>query len=444
MKNNLKQKKGITLIALVITIVVLLILAGVTIAMLTGENGILGKATTAKAKSAEEEARERVNLILADWKMENAINGISLNDFLTTDEYKTNRESQNVSNVEVENENYIITVEVGKTKYEVTINNCDKKKTYIQNITEFGNRISSLVIEKDYEFEGSDKEVTIVVTAPVGDTISKIEAISNNLKIQNIENIGKNEAKAILIISTSDTIQYEYKVTTANSKEQIFINNVSKLLTKPCIEISNIQSRSFRINVTNDYPENINIEYEYYINNELKEGKTNNKFYNVIDLKAKTEYEVKVIVYYNDKSLYTKIKQITDEAKPRNDFKADSSIINYEQYKSLFDDDVSTSINAGDYYGDYDIRFNDCYNINSTSIRSSGVTYAGDLNVQVYGYTDQEYNNKVKIGEVNLKKTSDSSFTVDIPIDKGNYYGLYYYLSSGSSWICVADIYINN
>ena len=50
MKINLKQRNGITLIALVITIVVLLILAGVTIAMLTRENGILGKATTAKAK----------------------------------------------------------------------------------------------------------------------------------------------------------------------------------------------------------------------------------------------------------------------------------------------------------------------------------------------------------------------------------------------------------
>ena len=38
MKEKLKRKKGITLIALVITIIVLLILAGVSIAMLTGEN----------------------------------------------------------------------------------------------------------------------------------------------------------------------------------------------------------------------------------------------------------------------------------------------------------------------------------------------------------------------------------------------------------------------
>ena len=41
LKKILKQKNGITLIALVITIIVLLILAGVSIAMLTGNNGIL-------------------------------------------------------------------------------------------------------------------------------------------------------------------------------------------------------------------------------------------------------------------------------------------------------------------------------------------------------------------------------------------------------------------
>ena len=45
---KVKQSKGITLIALIITIIVLLILAGVTISMLTGENGILNQATHAK------------------------------------------------------------------------------------------------------------------------------------------------------------------------------------------------------------------------------------------------------------------------------------------------------------------------------------------------------------------------------------------------------------
>ena len=51
----IRKKNGITLIALVITIIVLLILAGVSIAMLTGENGILTQAQ--KAKNETEEAR---------------------------------------------------------------------------------------------------------------------------------------------------------------------------------------------------------------------------------------------------------------------------------------------------------------------------------------------------------------------------------------------------
>lgn len=52
------NKRGITLVALVITIIVLLILAGVSISMLTGENGILTKALSAKDKYEEASAYE--------------------------------------------------------------------------------------------------------------------------------------------------------------------------------------------------------------------------------------------------------------------------------------------------------------------------------------------------------------------------------------------------
>ena len=48
---NFKRKECITLIALVITIIVLLILAGVSIATLTGENGILTRANDSKTKT---------------------------------------------------------------------------------------------------------------------------------------------------------------------------------------------------------------------------------------------------------------------------------------------------------------------------------------------------------------------------------------------------------
>ena len=58
----LKNKNGITLIALVITIIVLLILAGVSIATLTGENGILTRANDAKTSTEIAEEREKVEL----------------------------------------------------------------------------------------------------------------------------------------------------------------------------------------------------------------------------------------------------------------------------------------------------------------------------------------------------------------------------------------------
>ena len=60
---KLKTNKGITLIALVITIIVLLLLAGVSIAMLTGENGILTQATNAKIQTENAGIEERIALV---------------------------------------------------------------------------------------------------------------------------------------------------------------------------------------------------------------------------------------------------------------------------------------------------------------------------------------------------------------------------------------------
>ena len=62
-KRNMESlNRGITLIALVITIVVLLILAGVSIAMLTGDNGIITQAQKAKEKTEEAKIREEQQL----------------------------------------------------------------------------------------------------------------------------------------------------------------------------------------------------------------------------------------------------------------------------------------------------------------------------------------------------------------------------------------------
>ena len=56
-----KRNKGITLLALVITIIILLILAGITISAITGDNGIIGNASRAKEQTEIDNEKEIVD-----------------------------------------------------------------------------------------------------------------------------------------------------------------------------------------------------------------------------------------------------------------------------------------------------------------------------------------------------------------------------------------------
>ena len=86
MKQKLKNEKGITLVALVITIIVLLILAGVTLSMVMGDNGIFGKANQAKEQTQLSNAEEIIKLAV----LENKVKSVSGDaDALTNEELKT-------------------------------------------------------------------------------------------------------------------------------------------------------------------------------------------------------------------------------------------------------------------------------------------------------------------------------------------------------------------
>ncbi len=69
MKEFYDKEKGITLIALVITIIVLLILAGISIASLTGNNGILTKAGQATEEYKKKSAEEKVKLAIMSYQV---------------------------------------------------------------------------------------------------------------------------------------------------------------------------------------------------------------------------------------------------------------------------------------------------------------------------------------------------------------------------------------
>ena len=74
MEKNTRKNKGITLVALVITVIILLILAGVSISVLGGENGLIKRAEQAKLTSEESNAREKLSLILMELQQEKVIN----------------------------------------------------------------------------------------------------------------------------------------------------------------------------------------------------------------------------------------------------------------------------------------------------------------------------------------------------------------------------------
>ena len=118
----MKKENGITLIALVITIIVLLILAGVSIAMLTGDNGILNKATDASqitlAAEAEEAIKLAVNVVIAD-KLDPSV----------TDQTK---KEISFANIEAANNDSNVTLTEGTTSEagKVSITATIKDKTY--------------------------------------------------------------------------------------------------------------------------------------------------------------------------------------------------------------------------------------------------------------------------------------------------------------------------
>ena len=144
---KIKQAKGITLIALVITIIVLLILAGVAISMLTGENGILKQATSAKDTTDKSEFEEQVKLAV----MASKVNDKGAIDLTTLE------------------------AEIGKIKgTEITKNGTEnnlpwtvKKGSYEVTITEDGNTSN---IEKDND---DDVMENAKKAMPTGGTIDK-------------------------------------------------------------------------------------------------------------------------------------------------------------------------------------------------------------------------------------------------------------------------------
>ena len=112
LNKKFKRNKGITLIALVVTIIVLLILAGISISMLTGQNGILNRASEAKSKNGTAQNGDLVKLSAMDalsqglGTITDANLKTALNNNIGEGKYEITGDATNGWTVTVEGEDY--------------------------------------------------------------------------------------------------------------------------------------------------------------------------------------------------------------------------------------------------------------------------------------------------------------------------------------------------
>ncbi len=150
---NYRKSKGITLIALVITIIVLLILAGVAIAMLSGENGILKKAAESKTKTEQAQKEEETRLADMEMTTEFLTNNVKYkikNGYMTGFEVgNNNKVSEKVKDVEdkLKPLGYEINLKYDMTKKEdIPIENKDTLITTGMSVQKDGKTVARTVV----------------------------------------------------------------------------------------------------------------------------------------------------------------------------------------------------------------------------------------------------------------------------------------------------------
>ncbi len=154
-----KKEKGITLIALVITIIILVILAGVSTALVIGNNGIMKKAEQASKETGIATAKDEVTLILNEYAMERDLENKELMAFLQ--EQKQNKRIEDV----IDNEDDSVIIKINGYEVRVEKNNLEiveagEKATFNRAKTE--GKIDIVFIDKNNNIINSPLEPVLL------------------------------------------------------------------------------------------------------------------------------------------------------------------------------------------------------------------------------------------------------------------------------------------
>ncbi|MBR0426620.1 MAG: hypothetical protein IJK18_00215 [Clostridia bacterium] len=160
-KKSLKTSNGITLIALVITIIVLLILAGISISMLSGDNSILQKATDAKTNSEKQGIIEQTKIDILGQQTENKGANITKEQLATIlDKYFIATATESIPD-EVSSTNDIELTTLDE-RYKINLSEMFKGKFANNNVIEtFGEKYEDSMIGKTINYTSSNNSSNI-------------------------------------------------------------------------------------------------------------------------------------------------------------------------------------------------------------------------------------------------------------------------------------------
>ena len=206
-KKGRENNKGITLIALVITIIILLILAGASIAMITGDNGLITKANEAKQETEKEEVRELVQLeVAASFNNDGIYNpNLAINNLKNSLDITVTKNENNTLQLNYKGYNMLVT-DKGIVKLLEEISNIETNHIpVILNYTwEELNKIATVISNNDSIINNRTAEVTVAIdeknyTIGIGDTTT----VNYNGTPKQVRIIGFNHDKL------EDTTDYE-------------------------------------------------------------------------------------------------------------------------------------------------------------------------------------------------------------------------------------------
>ena len=247
------QNSAVTLIALIITIIVLLILAGVTLNMVMGENGIFGKANNAKDKTEVAQYEEELRICVLELQADAATNGETFNMETIKNKFVEKvKELENTTEIEFPTGESETRLDGTYKGYEFYID--DKYAAHI------GDKATGISLTTSLEPSGwTQGPVTATITIKSNNGINKVEPNEgskngNNEYIITKENIAENTS-------------FEYTVTDGQGNTQTkiaVINTIDRLEPKDFTISAENTDEGLKIKGTTTDAESGIDKYEYY------------------------------------------------------------------------------------------------------------------------------------------------------------------------------------